>query len=258
MKQDDEPTCLLDDNYILFYGNCLGKELACIPDNSVDLIVADPPYGTTNYGWDSMLDMQSMWTLIERVIKPRGAIILHAKQPFTAALVNSNLGKFKQSLVWNRGRPSNHMQAKKRHLCIHEDVIVFYDGQCTYNPQFTTSENTYVKYGRHKAGKFHWRSQKEYHPVNEGELVSKRYPRTILSFPGVYGKEHPTQKPVELAQYFIETYSNKGETVMDFCMGSGTTGVAALQCGRKFIGCEKNEQFFALAQRRIQKVNNEA
>lgn len=240
--------------FTLFHGDCLEK-LRVVPDGSIDLVVADPPYGTTKYAWDSVIDVDKLWDLVKRVLKPSGVVVLWAKQPFTSILVNSNLDMFKLSLVWNKQRASNHLQAKRRPLQVHEDLLVFYSvGTPTYNPQMTTGHEAYVLPRRKRSqSTYHWRPVKSWTPPNAGVEVTTRYPTSIIDVPRVSsaGRLHKTQKPVELAEWIIKTYSNPGEIVLDFCMGSGTTGVAALNTQRFFMGCELDDLHYENALARI-------
>lgn len=242
--------------FTLFQGDCLAL-LGNVPDSSVDLVLADPPYGTTKYAWDSVIDVKGMWDVLKRVLKPNGVIVMWAKQPFTSMLVGSNLEMFKLSLVWNKNRASNHMQAKRRPLQIHEDILVFYNkGQPTYNPQMTKGHNPYFLPRRRSKSVCHWRTTKPFRHPEAGKAVTTRYPTSIIDIPRVEprGRLHKTQKPVELAEWLIKTYSNPGEIVLDFCMGSGTTGVAAINTDRFFIGCELDPGHFANALTRLNRA----
>lgn len=242
--------------FILFNGDCVSDTLDIIPDGSIDMVLVDPPYGTTKYSWDSIIDLEKMWNLIERLLKPSGAAVFWAKQPFTSVIVNSKQNMFKQTLVWDKQAASNHPQAKRRHMSVHEDIIIFYKTQCTYNPQMTDSKVGYVKRARTKGKRIHWRIESGFTPEDVGAVVTKRYPKSIIVCPRDRKEKryHPTQKPVKLAEYLIKTYTNKGDIVLDFCMGSGTTGVAAMNCRRKFIGCEKTKEYYDVASERINKA----
>jgi len=234
----------------LLHGDCL--DLMCdIPDGSVDMVMADPPYGTTACKWDSVIPLEPMWEQLKRVIKKNGAIVLTALQPFTTTLISSNMGMFKYEWIWDCVCTSGFLNSKKRPLKQHESVLVFTKvklGNDNYQPQFSTGELRTVTTGSPQAnkgayGKF-------------GKVVKKstqRYPKTIIQFsnPNGGGKLHPTQKPVALMEYLIKTYTNEGETVLDFCMGSGTTGVACLNLNRRFIGIEKDADYFRIATERI-------
>ena len=238
-------------DFRVIIGDCI-EQMASIPAGSVDLVLTDPPYGTTACSWDAVIPFGPMWREVRRVLKPRGAAVFTASQPFTSALVMSNPKGFHQSMTWAKNKASGHLNAKKRHLTGHEDILVFCDGSPTYNPQkwqsspasrATRTKPTAV-YGAQVSTTY------------EGGQT-ERYPTTVLQFAVVNndgsgeGRFHPTQKPVALMEYLIRTYTNEGDTVLDFTMGSGTTGVACVNTGRKFIGIEKDAGFFAIAEARI-------
>ena len=229
-----------DENVWLMQGDCL-ERMKEIPDGSVDLILTDPPFGTTQNKWDSVIPLDMMWNELCRVLKPSGAVVLSAAQPFTSTLILSNIDMFKYQWVWEKSKPTGHLNAKKQPLRKHEDVVVFYRKQCTYNPQGL--KDTHAVVSRTNRG--------NYGDCSKTTVQTKTgYPTSILQFPTTTGV-HPTQKPVELMEYLIKTYTNEGETVLDFTFGSGTTGVAALSCSRKFIGVEMDENYFNIAKKRI-------
>lgn len=242
----------------LLLGDCM-ELLPAIPDRSVDLIVADPPYGTTACKWDSPLPLQDLWPLLWRCLRPDGAVVLTAAQPFTSKLVASALPEFHQALVWRKNKASGHLNAKKRHMVAHEDIIVFARRQPRYTPQMWTSRPSNGARQTKPTPVYGAQKQTEY-PSGR----TSRYPRTVLDFPVVNndgsngGRFHPTQKPVELLAYLIQTYSAVGDTVLDFTMGSGSTGVACLATARDFIGIEKDPDFFAIARDRIVGANKNA
>lgn len=236
----------------LLLGDCLEK-MKEITDGSVDMVMADLPYGTTQNKWDSVIPLEPLWREYRRVCKPSAAIVLTASQPFTSALVMSNLTAFKYDWCWRKPKGTGHLNAKKQPMRDKEDVLVFYREQCTYNPQFTAG----TPY-KDKAGKDHSASTSmtgsygaytNYREDNDG----KRYPKQVIEFGVVErGTQHPTQKPVALMEYLIRTYTNEGQTVLDNTMGSGTTGVACANTGRQFIGIERDEAYFAIAKKRIE------
>jgi len=240
----------------LMQGNCL-ERMKEIPDGSVDLILTDPPYGTTACKWDSVIPLDEMWLQLERLIKPNGAIILTASQPFTSRLISSNYNLFKYSLVWEKEAASNFLNFKYQFGKIHEDICIFgkmatsysKKGTMNYYPQMTSGTPYTSKQGR--AGDAIARDEKTRNnsvtTVNNGE----RYPTSVLTFKRDKSKVHPTQKPVALMEYLIKTYTNKGETVLDFTMGSGTTGVACINTNRSFIGIELDKDYFKIAENRI-------
>jgi site-specific DNA-methyltransferase (adenine-specific) len=224
----------------LMLGDCL-EVMAGIPDGSVDMVLCDLPYGTTQNKWDSVIPFDPLWAHYWRVLKPNGAVVLTAAQPFTSALVMSQIKAFKYQWVWEKSKPTGHLNAKKQPMRKHEDVLVFYRQQSTYNPQGLRDTNAVVS--RTNRG-------------NYGECsrttvqTQTGYPHSLLKYSTENGV-HPTQKPVALMEYLICTYTNEGETVLDNCAGSGTTGVACVKTGRSFIGIERDEGYFKIAQDRI-------
>jgi len=234
----------------LINGDCL-EEMKSIPDGSVDMVLADPPYGTTACEWDSIIPLESMWAHLRRVIKPNGAIVMTASQPFTTTLIGSNMPWFKYCWVWDKSAATGHLNAKKMPMKAHEDIPVFYASPPIYNPQKTTGHKRKVSTAEHKRGCVKTDCYGEHGLV--GYDSTERYPRTVLHFPTDKQKcrVHPTQKPVALMEYLIKTYTNEGETVLDFCMGSGTTGVACVNLNRNFIGIELDEFYFDDAAVRI-------
>ena len=230
----------------LLHGDCL-ELMAQIPDGSVDMVLCDLPYGTTQNKWDSVIPFEPLWAHYKRVIKRNGAIVLTASQPFTSALVMSNPATFKYQWVWRKPRGTGFFHAKKQPLRNHEDILVFYAQQPTYNPQFTEGKPYRQKHGS-GSDNYGGAVREGYETVNSGT----RCPLTVVDFNQGDKKVHPTQKPVALMEYLIRTYTNEGETVLDNCMGSGTTGVACVNTGRNFIGIEKDDKYFAIAQARIE------
>lgn len=227
-------------SFQLYRGDCLDV-MKDIPDGSVDLILTDPPYGTTACKWDSIIPLEPMWGQLKRLIKPNGAIVMTASQPFTTTLIASNMKMFKYCWVWKKSKPTGHLNAKKQPLRTYEDVVVFYDNQCIYNPQGVKPTDKVVS--RTNRGNYGECSKTTRQTVTN-------YPRNIVEFPSVDGV-HQTQKPVALMEYLIRTYTNDGETVLDFTMGSGTTGVACGNTGRKFIGIELDRGYYHIARKRI-------
>lgn len=231
----------------LMLGDCL-ERMKEIPDGSVDMILCDLPYGTTACKWDTVIPFDALWEQYRRVTKPNAAIVLTAAQPFTSALVMSNAKMFRYCWVWNKVVGRGHLVAKKRPMAQHEDVAVFYQQAPRYSPQMV--EKAKPKKGRkYAASATDVISQSKF----GGEVVERThsYPKTILTFPPEGKTQHPTQKPVALMEYLIRTYTNEGEVVLDNCMGSGTTGVACKNLNRNFIGIEKDETYFKIAQERI-------
>jgi DNA modification methylase len=233
-------------------GDCLDR-MSEIPDGSVDMVLCDLPYGTTACKWDSVIPFEPLWAHYRRVTKPNAAIVLTASQPFTSALVMSNAQWFKQGLVWRKNKASGHLNANRRHLTAHEEVLLFCEGQPTFNPQRSSGHRVRTGHKRGAGSAVYGSGQ----PDNYGGSDETRAPVTVLDFDVVNndgtngGRFHPTQKPVALMEYLIRTYTNAGETVLDNCMGSGTTGVACINTGRNFIGIERDPGYFAIAERRI-------
>ena len=235
----------------LMLGDCL-ERMKEIPDGSVDLILADPPYGTTACKWDSIIPLDKMWEQLKRIIKPNGAIVMMASQPFTSALCASNFGGFKYCAVWDKKIPAGMSYARFRPMQQHEDIVVFSKNgaKLNYAPQVTERLKPISKGGN----KF-----SEVAPIaacKNGGSFKKEYttkqPTTILQFAKVRrGALHPTQKPVELMEYLIKTYTQEGDTVLDFTAGSFTTGVACVNINRKFIGIELDKNYFNIGVNRI-------
>lgn len=239
----------------LLQGDCL-ELLSNIPSSSVDLVCADMPYGTTNCRWDTVIDLQCLWKHYKLVCKPNAAIVLFAQTPFDKVLGCSNLAWLRYEIIWEKTHSTGHMNAKKMPMKAHENMLVFYNRLPTYNPQKTTghARKTAVKRQDNTA---------VYGSQNFGELPydsTERYPRSVWRFPSdkQRSKLHPTQKPLALIQEVIKTYSNPGDTVLDNCMGSGTTGVAAQSLGRSFVGMELDSEFFRVASVRIGAAETEA
>ena len=235
----------------LMLGDCL-ERMKEIPDGSVDMVMTDPPYGTTACKWDSVISLEPMWEQLKRIIKPNGAIVMTASQPFTTTLIASNMKMFKYCWVFGKSLPVGHGYAKYRPMSNHEDCAVFSNGggKTHYNPQLTPREKP-RKYTR-KSASLSGSSSMTSHDGTDRTLYGKQ-PTTIQMFNTSIqkGKLHPTQKPVALMEYLIKTYTNEGETVLDFTMGSGTTGVACVNLGRSFIGIEMDENYFNIASDRI-------
>ena len=231
-------------------GNCL-ERMKEIPDESVDLILTDPPYGTTACKWDSIIPLEPMWEQLKRVIKPNGAIVMTASQPFTTTLIASNINSYCYNWTWNKRKAGNIFLAKVQPMKVHEDVVVFsLSGKMpTFHPIMTLRDKVKKSknYGTGEAlGGSGEREGKEY-------TYTHKNPLSIIDISNANqrGKVHPTQKPVALMEYLIKTYTNETDTVLDFTMGSGTTGVACVNTNRKFIGIELDETYFNIAKERI-------
>lgn len=243
----------------LVRGDCL-EALRKLLDGSVDVVIADPPYGVTRKDWDKRLPLQPLWAELRRVLKPTGTVVLTATQPYTSEVILSNLDWFKYTWVWEKSRPAAAVHAKRMPLRAHEDIVVFSGGaipgehrskrSMTYNPQGL------IELPRPKARLNKTVGDVIYHQRvgRAWQQTHTNYPRSVLRFDSERNIHHPTQKPVDLMRYLVRTYSNPGEVVLDFCMGSGTTGVAAREEGCRFIGIERDAKFFATARRRIDRA----
>jgi site-specific DNA-methyltransferase (adenine-specific) len=224
-----------------------------VPYGSVDMILCDLPYGTTACKWDTVIPFEPLWEQYKRLIKPNGAIVLFGSQPFTTALISSNLDMFKYSLIWEKSRPSNFPLAKKQFMKYHEDISVFYRKQPTYNPEMIQGEKNHRTKSTHGKNNIIGDNGGGREWSNTSDM---KYPSSVIKVKSTDSTQnlHPTQKPVALCEYLIKTYTNEGETVLDNCMGSGTTGVACVGTNRKFIGIEQDAGYFKIAEERIQKA----
>jgi site-specific DNA-methyltransferase (adenine-specific) len=235
----------------LYNGDCLDlmKE---IEDNSIDLILTDLPYGTTACKWDTVIPLDKLWKQYNRIIKNNGAIVLNAQQPFTAILASSNIENFRYEWIWEKPQGTNPLNAKIMPLKSHENILVFYKSKPTYNPQmwFSTPYGGFKNHDK-KIGEVYGNVGSQHRDNPTGE----RYPKSVLKFKQETGF-HPTQKPVEMMEYMIKTYTNENETVLDSTMGSGTTGVASVNTNRNFIGIEMDEKYFQIAKKRIESAQN--
>ena len=219
-----------------------------IPSNSIDLVLTDPPYGITACEWDKLIDLEEFWVEIKRIIKPNGAIVMTASQPFTTDLINSNREMFKYELIWEKEQASNFMNLKNEIGKIHENIIIFTNGKIEYNPQMifcgkpskSGGKNFIKTHSNFKGGI----------PKREGAL--DRFPTSIIKFNRDRNGLHPTQKPVELFKYLIKTYSNENQLVLDCFGGSGTTAIACIETNRQYILFENNPQYFKIINDRIQ------
>jgi len=247
--------------YKIALGDCLDV-MKRIPDNSVDFILTDPPYGTTACKWDNIIPFESMWDQIWRVLKPNGAVALFGSEPFSSALRMSQIKYFKYDWVWQKDRPNNFALANRQPMKYHELVSVFYRTQPLYNKQMEPRQgsgkarykylvdNSTRKAGEHKINLV--ADKKMYDP-------NLRNPSSVQAFSSGRRQDvlHPTQKPVALLEYLIKTYTNETEIVLDFTMGSGSTGVACINTNRQFIGIEKEEKYFEISKERLEKTEKE-
>lgn len=235
-------------------GDCL-ELMKDIPSKSIDLILCDLPYGTTRNKWDSVLDLDSLWEQYNRIIKEHGAILLFAQTPFDKVLGVSNLKDLRYEIIWQKTAPTGFLNAKKMPMKAHENILVFYKKLPTYNPQMTKGHPRKVssKSSRKKSVERH---QGKSEVLASNYDSTERYPLSVQVFAKDQQKEnyHPTQKPVALLAWLIRTYTNEGDLVLDNCMGSGSTGVACVNTNRNFIGMELTEQYFNIAEERIEKA----
>jgi len=241
------------DKMKLYKGDCL-EVMQTIQDKSIDAIITDPPYGTTACKWDSVIDFELMWEQLNRVVKLNGAIILFGSEPFSSALRMSNIKNYRYDLIWNKIRAAGFLNANRMPLKQHENISLFYKKLPTYNPQ------KYIDKPYDKT-KYNGKDMKENvlgsYTKKENKNNGERFPKSILKFSQNWSRQqqiHPTQKPVPLMEYLIKTYTNEKETVLDFTMGSGSTGVAAKNTNRNFIGIEQDENYFNIAQKRIKET----
>jgi site-specific DNA-methyltransferase (adenine-specific)/modification methylase len=242
---------MYQDNIQLYKGDCL-EIMKGIPDKSIDMILCDLPYGTTKNKWDSVIPLDELWKEYKRIIKDNGVIVLTSQGIFTAKLILSNEKWFKYKLVWEKSKATNFLNAKKQPLRKHEDICVFYNKQPQYNPQMTEGK-PYDKGVRKNQLTGSYGDFNPVHVKSEG----MRYPTDVVYFKTAESEGkvyHPTQKPVALLEYLIKTYTRENELILDNCMGSGSTGVACLNTNRKFIGIEKDDNYFEIAKKRIEEV----
>lgn len=236
------------ENNKIYNGDCL-ELMPEIKDASIDMILCDLPYGTTQCKWDSIIPFDKLWEQYERIIKPNGAIVLFGAEPFSSHLRLSNLKLYKYDWIWDKIKGTGFLNAKRQPMRNHEIISVFYKGQCIYNPQKTFGHKNKKSF-RAK----HLQTDVYGEMANDYQYEStERYPRSIQEFSSDTQNSslHPTQKPVALLEYLIKTYTNEGDLILDNCIGSGSTIIACLNTNRKFIGIEKEEKYFEIAQKRI-------
>jgi site-specific DNA-methyltransferase (adenine-specific) len=242
---------------MLYNDDCL-KVLPRLPDNSIDLVLTDPPYGTTACKWDSVIPFEPMWKELKRITKENSAIALFGSEPFSSHLRLSNIDWFKYDWYWNKKRISNPLLAKKQPLRNIEIISLFYNKQPIYNPQ-PTQKSTSVGLSKKGHDLFHKTETTNSNLIVDRNKTDIGYPKTLIEHIKVMNNLskdkaglHPTQKPIELMEYFVKTYTNENDTVLDFTMGSGSTGVACKKINRNFIGIEMDKNYFNIAKNRIE------
>lgn len=249
-------------NIQLIHGDCL-IEMQTLEDKSIDLILCDLPYGMTACKWDTCIDFKRLWEQYTRIIKDNGAIVLFASQPFTSLLVTSNIKMFKYEWIWLKDMGSNFVTAKSRPFKEHESVLVFAKGLTKYNPIMQERGQASQQRLKYKGTTYHGEKRDFISNLKDANTQPKR--DSVFRYPSSYqyfkvpnhlaGTLHPTQKPVDLLEYLIKTYTDEGDMVLDNCMGSGSTGVACQNLNRKFIGIEKDDKYFEIAKNRLNKEN---
>jgi len=239
-----------DDHVTLYHGDCL-EIMPSLPGSSVDMVLADLPYGTTRNNWDSIIDLQSMWESYGRISKESAAIVLTAQTPFDKVLGASNLEDLRYEWIWEKTSATGHLNAKRAPMKAHENILVFYKSLPTYNPQMTSGHVRKVSTAEHKRNSAGTSNYGEFGLT--GYDSTDRYPRSVLEFATDKQKEalHPTQKPLSLMAYLIRTYTNAGDTVLDNCAGSGSTLIAARRQGRRAVGIELDEAYCEVIAKRL-------
>lgn len=237
--------------YKLYNGDCLEIMDRLIEEGiKVDCILTDPPYGTTACKWDTVIPFDEMWDRLNKLIKPNGAIVLFGQQPFSSNLISSNIKNFRYEIIWEKTKPVGFFNAKKMPLRNHENILFFYKKLPTYNP---TLIDCNIKVKRPKNIGVYGENRNDI--KNEYVMNKTGYPRSVINFSNVIKNTyHPTQKPTDLLEYLIKTYTNENETVLDFTMGSGSCGVACMNTNRKFIGIELDNNYFDIASKRIEEA----
>jgi len=247
----------------LRYGDTI-EQMKLIPDKSIDMILCDLPYGTTKCSWDTIIAFDKLWEQYERIVKENGAIVLFGKQPFTTDLINSNRKLFKYELIWEKDKPNNFALANKQPMCYHENILVFYKKQPTYNKQMIEREGKGTwRYNfdiSHENRKMHGSDKKYQGKKNKSNYdVNLKNPKSILYYDT--GKRqlllHPTQKPLPLIEWIVSTYSNENDTILDNTFGSCTTGIACINTNRNFIGIENNMDYFNISLKRVEEKRKE-
>lgn len=233
-------------NWQIIQGDCI-EMMAQLADESVDLVLTDPPYGTTNCRWDAIIPLGPMWNHLNRIVRVDSAIVFCAAQPFSSALIMSNVSKFKYEWIWDKKNPSGYLNAKRRPMSRHEAVLIFSNGATPYFPQMRTGK-------LRQKGTIRPKVTENYNAhLATVSFNDQYYPTSIIEISNAQrsGKVHPTEKPVDLMRYLVRTYSNEGDTVLDFTCGSGSTGIACLMENRRFIGIENDAAYVEIARQRL-------
>lgn len=239
----------------LIYGDCL-VEMGNIPEKSVNLVLCDLPYGSTHCKWDTVIPFPALWEYYWKLLTPNGVVALFGSNPFTSIMITSQLKYYRYNWTWNKvNRISGHLNAKKQPLRTTEDICIFYKKQPTYNPQMERGI-PYTATGKQNNSTIYGSQKNNVVTENKGYYYPKNIIKIKADERGTVGRLHPAQKPVALLEYLIKTYSNQGDLVLDNCMGVGSTGVAAANTGRNFIGIEKDQKYFHIAEQRIHAVVN--
>lgn len=243
---------VMERSEICIKGDCL-KIMPTLPGKSFDFILCDLPYGRTQNKWDCLIPFNALWQNYERLLKPSGCVALFGIQPFTSLLVVSNLSMYKYDWIWKKTQAVGHLNAWRQPMRDTETISIFCKGQSTYNPQITDKP---LKDIRPLSARTRKTSNYGDHDLTTRRCpIDKSMPRTVIEFANAQGVVHPTQKPVPLLEYLIQTYTNKGDSVLDNCMGSGSTGIACVNLARKFTGIEKDEKYFQIAKKRIRSAS---
>lgn len=241
--------------YDLYHGDCF-EVMERLPAQSIDMVLCDLPYGCTRNEWDKPLNMQQLWPLYKRLVKSGGVIALFAKQKYTIKLGASNLKDFRYKIVWQKTNGTDFLNANRKPLSCHEDILIFYDKQPIYNPQKREGFKPYFRDSSNTRSRLSANYGKNFNPSTvKINTDGRRYPIDVINHGICQQKGHSTAKPIDLLEWLIKTYTNKGMTILDNCMGSGSAGVAALNTGRRFIGIEKNQDFYSTAYKRIKQAS---
>ena len=236
----------------LYEGYCL-EIMPTLADKSIDMILCDLPYGTTACKWDTIIPFEPLWAQYKRLIKDNGAIVLTASQPFTSVLVTSNINNYKHGWIWNKRFAGNFVTAKYAPMKIHEDILIFCYGKIPYRPQMIKRESPIIN-GANKCASESAKFSQNSRLINFKKIYTEKYPESILFYPRERGL-HPTQKPVALFEYLIRTYTDEGDTILDNCAGSGTTGVACINTNRNAILIEKEAKYCDVIRNRLPVIN---